>query len=172
MHAFLYQSYRHVHFAFSAIAILVLAGLASFGTAGSAKADYTCVTNATQIGTTLTFELVSVSGGSYTGCFDIKTIETGSQNFNVSASVTSTQVGATNGGYFAFTRAEPSLGFPLFQALCTQSGQGGVCSDSNSGTMQGVDRVGCYTQGEHVVLPDPALPAIPVTLTTLCTFSY
>ncbi len=156
----------------SAMTICALAGLTLLSAAEEADAGYTCVSNSTQVGSTITTELVATSGGSSTICVARKTLATGVQEYDVSASVTSTQVGATNGGYYAYTSAAPPIGSPEFQALCTQNGQGGVCSASNSGTMDGIDVVDCGVTDDSYNLPEPALPLVPVTLTTICTFTY
>ncbi len=156
-----------------AITICILAGLTILGTSSRSNAGYTCAVNHTQVGNTLTTEVVAVSGGTYTTCPSGQTIGGSSADlYDVSGSVTSTQVGATNGGYFAGVRASPPIGSPLFRVYCTQSGQGGVCNNSGTGTMQGIDVVSCAMEGESFSLPNPALPLVPVTLTTICTFTY
>ncbi len=154
------------------LGLCAVAGAALIGATGNADAGYSCTRNITHVGNLLTIEIVAVSGGEWPFCYEFTNVGTANQNHDVTATVTSTQVGATSESYTAFVRAFPTIGVPLFNVHCDQNGGGGTCSHTASGTMLGVDNVRCDMGNDIGRLPNPALPAVPVILTTICTFTY
>ncbi len=168
----LQQITQHVRLAFTALAISALTALTLFGAASDADAGYTCADNVTHLGNTVTTVLTATSGGSQPYCFSESIIGTDQTSRSVSGSVVNTQVGATNGGYFAYVRAWPQGPGDPFTVNCTQSGQGGACSASDSRTLYGINFTRCTVEGVQSTLPDPALPLVPVVITHTCTISY
>ncbi|WP_157019500.1 hypothetical protein [Mesorhizobium xinjiangense] len=166
------QLHRRARSLLAAVAVSGLAGLTILATQHDVEAGYTCVTNTTQVGNTVTSIVTATSGGSESNCFADHQVDTDEGYRNVSASVLNTQVGATDGGFFAYTRVVPLISDPK-TVNCTQNGQGGVCTASGSERLYGVARTECEISGRlDSDLPDPALPLVPVVITHTCTISY
>lgn len=167
---------RNVLPSLRAVGICILAGVGLLGASDKAEAGYTCDYIGTRTPTHAVMEVIATSGGEEDYCFASLEVKTFNVPYPMQAYVTSTQVGQTtdivvNGAY-----ALPVGGGNIFSATCSPSSpMGGLCNGINSvGTINGVDSIHCSIQGDgtSATLPEPALPLVPVVITTTCTFNW
>lgn len=167
--------FRRIPSALRAAGICILAGVGLLGASDNAEAGYTCTYTGTRTPNTATIELIATSGGEEEFCFANLEVETPNVSYPMQATVTAVQVGQTTDRVVNGAYAVPVGAGNIFSATCSpDSPLGGLCNGSHSGNINGVDSVNCAIQGDGTgaSLPGPALPLVPVVITTTCTFSW